>query len=281
MEAESTQKNQEDIKNSVKSCYGSLAYESSHDRDYGNVRSCCGSTCTPDKDYIKKLGYTDDELKNIPENAMLGLGCGNPSATAQIKEGDVVLDLGSGAGFDCFLVARKVGASGHVIGIDMTQNMIDKARKIAQDRNYTNVEFRLGEIEALPVEDNSVDLIISNCVVNLSTNKSKVYQEAFRVLKLGGKIAISDIVATSSLPEAISKDLSLYNGCMAGASSVQEVENYLKTAGFSCIQIKVNESSRQFIEGWEPTGEVKNYVASALIQATKPGPKQCCQVKCC
>lgn len=203
-----------ELKESVKACYGKLASETSNQKDFGNPMSCCGSTCKPDREYNKQLGYTEEELSAVPDESMLGLGCGNPTAIAQIKEGDTVLDLGSGAGFDCFIAVKKVGQTGRVIGVDMTQSMIDKALKIADKHNYSNVEFRLGEIESLPVADNTIDIIISNCVVNLSTNKAKVYQEAFRVLKPGGKIAISDVVATSELPESIKNDLDLYNGCM-------------------------------------------------------------------
>ncbi|RMZ93028.1 arsenite S-adenosylmethyltransferase, partial [Brachionus plicatilis] len=236
---------------------------------------CCGATSFPQKDYNKQLGYTDEELNNVPDEAILGLGCGNPNAIAQIKEGQTVLDLGSGAGFDCFIARRKVGESGRVIGVDMTQDMIDKATKIAEKNGYKNVEFRHGEIEALPVEDNSIDIIISNCVVNLSTAKDNVYKESYRVLKPGGKIAISDVIATSPLPDWIKNDQELYNGCMAGASTLDELNDFLNNAGFKCIDIKVNENSRQFIKGWEATGEVQNFVASATIQATKPGGKCC------
>lgn len=265
-----------EVKENVKSCYGQLASETSNQKDFGNPFSCCGATCYPQKDYNKQLGYTDEELNSVPDEAILGLGCGNPNAVAQIREGDTVLDLGSGAGFDCFIARRKVGVNGRVIGVDMTMDMVEKARKIADKNGYNNVEFRHGEIEALPVEDNTVDIIISNCVINLSPAKDKVYKEAFRVLKPGGKIAISDVIATSQLPDWVKKDKELYNGCMAGASTFNELETYLKDAGFKCIEIQVNENSRNFIKGWESTGEVQNYVASATIKATKTNSKCCC-----
>ncbi|CAF0858176.1 unnamed protein product [Brachionus calyciflorus] len=268
--------NEAKLKDAVKSCYGQLASETSNQKSFGNPLSCCGATCFPEKDYNKQLGYTDEELNSVPDEAILGLGCGNPNAIAQIQPGQIVLDLGSGAGFDCFIARRKVGDSGRVIGVDMTIDMIEKARKIAEKNGYANVEFRHGEIESLPVEDNTVDVIISNCVVNLSPAKDKVYKESFRVLKPGGKIAISDVVATSPLPEWLKNDQDLYNGCMGGASTLDELNSYLNEAGFKCIKIDINENSRQFIKGWESTGQVQNYVASATIQATKPSGKCCC-----
>ena len=258
------------FKEAVKEHYGKLASETSESRDFGVASSCCGAACKSMKAYTHQLGYSNEEIDAIPDEVNLGLGCGNPVSAANIAKDEVVLDLGSGPGFDCFIAAKKVGPSGRVIGVDMTQTMIDKARKTAEKHNITNVEFRLGEIESLPVDSDSVDVIISNCVVNLSTKKQNVYQESFRVLKPGGRFVISDIVATTELPEKIKKDVELYNGCMAGASTIAELEGFLKQAGFEDIELKVNEESRQFIAGWEPTGTVKNFVASALIQAKKP-----------
>jgi len=259
-----------DFKKNVKEHYGKLASETSESKSFGNPVSCCGSACKSLKSYTQQLGYSNDEIESIPDEVNLGLGCGNPISIANINEGEIVLDLGSGPGFDCFLASKKVGPTGKVIGIDMTQSMIDKANNTAKKHNITNVEFRLGEIESLPVESDLVDVIISNCVVNLSTKKENVYKESFRVLKPGGRFVISDIVATSELPEEIKKDVELYNGCMAGASTINELERFLKQAGFDSIKIDVNEESRQFIEGWESTGTVKNFVASASIQAKKP-----------
>jgi arsenite methyltransferase len=260
----------QDLKLSVKEHYGKLASETTESKDFGNPISCCGASSKPLKSYTKQLGYSNEEIESIPDEVNLGLGCGNPISEANIIEGEIVLDLGSGPGFDCFIASKKVGPTGKVIGIDMTQSMIDKANNTAKKNNIKNVEFRLGEIESLPVESDFVDVIISNCVVNLSTKKENVYRESYRVLKPGGRFVISDIVATSELPENIKKDVELYNGCMAGASTLSELEKFLKEAGFDSIKIDVNEESRQFIEKWESTGTVKNYVASALIQAKKP-----------
>ncbi|RNA23294.1 arsenite S-adenosylmethyltransferase [Brachionus plicatilis] len=259
------------VKESVKDCYGQVAAETLNNKDLVNPLSCGGATSFPQKDYNKQLGYTDEELNNVPDEAILGLGCGNPNSIAQIKEGQTVLDLGSGAGFDCFIARRKVGEAGRVIGEDMTQGMIEKARRIAEKNAYKNVEFRLGEIESLPIEDNSIDIIISNCVVNLSPAKNKVYKEAYRVLKPGGQIAISDMIATSPIPDWVKNSQELYNGCGTGVSTLDELNEFLNNAGFQRTNIKINENSRQFIKDWEPTGKVQNFVASATIQATKQG----------
>ncbi len=232
--------------------------------------SCCGSqnteTCCSDS---KSLGYSVEELKDAPEGADLGLGCGNPQAIANLKAGEVVLDLGSGAGIDCFLAAKRVGAQGHVIGIDMTHEMLSKARENAKKGNFPNTEFRLGEIEHLPVADNSVDVIISNCVVNLSPDKPQVFKEAFRVLKSGGRLAISDVVATAALPEDAKKDLALYAGCMAGAVAIPELEAMLASAGFKDVRIQPKDSSREFIRDWAPGRKIEDYVVSANITGRK------------
>ena len=205
-----------------------------------------------------------------PEAANLGLGCGNPLAIASLNEGQVVLDLGSGAGFDCFLAARAVGKTGRVIGVDMTHEMLTKARKNAEKNGFTNVEFRLGEIEALPVADDSVDVIISNCVINLSPEKQRVFNEAFRVLKPNGRLAIADIVATAPLPDEIKDDWAAYTGCMAGASQITELENMLRASGFKEIKIAPKDSSRSFIREWLPGKRVEDYLLSATIEAVKP-----------
>lgn len=269
--AEVNKSQEELIKEHVRETYGKLAKENTQGIDSGVTSSCCGAPIKTDIEYSKTLGYSAEEAASIPEGANLGLGCGNPHAIAQIKTGETVLDLGSGAGFDCFLAARKVGETGRVIGVDMTPAMIDKARANAKKGNYTNVEFRLGEIEALPVEDNSIDVVISNCVVNLAPNKPLVYKEAARVLKPGGRIAISDVVATTEMPEQIKKDFELYSGCMAGATPLKELEKALKDAGLENARIIINESSRSFIKDWAPTSGAENYVASASIEACKPG----------
>ncbi|MFA6281270.1 MAG: arsenite methyltransferase [Candidatus Omnitrophota bacterium] len=198
--------------------------------------SCCGGASLA-KDISKIVGYSDKEMDAVPEGANLGLGCGNPVAIASLKEGETVLDLGSGAGFDAFLASPKVGKSGRVIGVDMTPEMIDKARANAKRGNYTNVEFRLGEIEKLPVEDNSIDIIISNCVINLSPDKESVFKEAFRVLKTGGRIMVSDLVLLKELPDKIKKSIEAYVGCLAGASLKDKYIGCIKEAGFQDIKI--------------------------------------------
>src|SRR5215470_13454868 len=206
-------------------------------RRYGasaSGKSACADCCTSTD--VANLGYSAEDTAAAPEAANLGLGCGNPLAIASLKDGQVVLDLGSGAGFDCFLAARAVGKSGRVIGVDMTHEMLGKARENGQKNGFTNVEFRLGEIEALPVEDNSVDVIISNCVINLSSEKQRVFNEAFRVPKPGGRLAVADMVATASLPNEIKSDWSAYTGCMAGASEVTELERMLRSSGFKDIK---------------------------------------------
>ena len=231
-----------DIKKMVRDQYGKIA-------NFSNS-SCCSpaaepkaaSSCCGDSQSVNDLGYSIEELKNLPEGANLGLGCGNPTASADLKEGEVVLDLGSGAGIDCFLAANKVGESGKVIGVDMTYQMLDKARENAIKGKYKNVEFRLGEIENLPVADNSVDVIISNCVINLSTDKKKVYEEAYRVLKPGGRIVVSDIVLYEELPESIKQNKSAYAGCVAGAMLKDDYLAVIKDVGFKLDEISEQTS---------------------------------------
>ncbi len=200
----------------------------------------------------------------------MGLGCGNPKAIAMLKLGEVVLDLGSGGGFDCFLAAREVGEDGVVIGVDMTPEMVSKARANAEKAQLTNVDFRLGEIENLPVADGSIDAIISNCVINLSPDKARVFQESFRVLKPGGRLAISDVVATAELPENMKSDMALFTGCMSGASTITEIESMLEDAGFDAITIQPKDESRAFIQNWIPESKIEDYVVSATIEALKP-----------
>lgn len=232
-----------------------------------------GSCCSTPSDFntiSTKLGYSTDELQAVPEGANLGLGCGNPGAIAQMQAGETVLDLGSGGGFDCFLASRQVGADGHVLGIDMTPEMISRARDNAIKGHFTNTEFRLGEIEHLPVADNTVNVIISNCVINLSPDKQQVFHEAFRVLQPGGRLAISDIVTTAELPPEIKNDLNeLYSGCISGASSINEVEYMLQQSGFSNISIEPKDESKAFIKDWVPGANIDNYIISAIIKATK------------
>lgn len=236
-----------------------------------NEGGCClpSSSCCGD-DYSQKLGYSAAELAALPEGAELGLGCGNPTAIAALSPGEVVVDLGSGAGVDCFLAARVVGEKGRVIGVDMTAEMLSRARGNARKGGYANVEFRLGEIEHLPVADNSVDVILSNCVINLSTDKPQVFREAYRVLKPGGRLAVSDIVALQPLPEAIRGDVAHYTGCVAGASLVDEVERMLQEAGFVSIAVHVREGSRATIREMAGERGIEDYIASANIEAVKP-----------
>ena len=202
--------------------------------------SCC--TATDPADVSRKIGYTQGELKEVPEGANLGLGCGNPVALASLKEGETVLDLGSGGGLDCFLAAKKVGVKGKVIGVDMTPEMIDKARGNAHKQGYKNLEFRLGEIENLPASDASVDIVISNCVINLSPDKKRVFEEAFRVLRSGGRLMVSDIVLLKELPDLIKNSPEAYVGCISGAIMRDEYLGAIKEAGFQKVRI-VGETS--------------------------------------
>lgn len=230
---------EEKIKKIVKERYGKIAKQNNTCCLPAN--SCCGSPNST-SDISKNIGYTDKELDTIPEDSNLGLGCGNPVALASLKEGETVLDLGSGAGIDCFLAAKKVGRNGQVIGVDMTPEMIEKAKENAKKSNYSNVEFRLGEIENLPVDDDSVDVIISNCVINLVPDKAKAFKEALRVLKPNGRLMISDIVLLKELPEFIRKSVEAYVGCVAGAMMKEEYIEAIKTAGFKEVKI-INEAS--------------------------------------
>ena len=229
----------EQIKKVVRERYAKIVKQESS--CCGTIESSCGSSNSAHK-ISKRIGYSDEELKAVPEDSNLGLGCGNPVAFASLGEGEVVLDLGSGAGFDCFLAANKVGKNGRVIGVDMTPEMIEKARENAEKGNYENVEFRLGEIENLPVADNSVDVVISNCVIVLSPDKRKVFSEAFRVLKPGGRLLISDIVLLSQLPNFIKNSIEAYIGCVSGAISKNEYLREIRAAGFHDVKI-INETS--------------------------------------
>ncbi len=232
--------------------------------------SCCSPGSVNPETVSLGLGYSGEDVSGVPEGANMGLGCGNPQTIASLKPGEIVLDLGSGGGFDCFLASDAVGESGRVIGVDMTHEMLAKARAIAARSGYANVEFRLGEIEHLPIADDSVDVIMSNCVINLSPEKQRVFEEAFRVLKSGGRLAISDIVSMTALPSEVKKDLALHSACIAGASSVQELEHLLQDAGFLNIGIEVNYKSREFIKEWAPGSKAEDYIVSAIIRAEKP-----------
>ncbi len=254
----------DEIRQAVREQYGKVAQNRDH---LGG--GCCGGPV--DSNAISQnLGYSAEQVGIVPEGANMGLGCGNPQAIAAIKQNETVLDLGSGGGFDCFLASQQVGSGGKVIGVDMTPDMVSKARTNADKGQYANVEFRLGEIESLPVADNSINVIISNCVINLSPDKARVFAEAFRVLQPGGRLAISDVVASIDLPKDMADDMALYTGCMAGASTVAELETMLANSGFVDIQIKPKDDSRSFIRDWVPGSDISEYVLSASIEAVKP-----------
>jgi arsenite methyltransferase len=223
--------------------------------------ACCGPAEAPGlTEKTLRMGYSEAEIAAIPEGANLGLGCGNPQAIAALRPGETVVDLGSGAGFDCFLAAQQVGSSGRVIGVDMTHEMLKKARDNAARLGADNVEFRLGEIEHLPIDDNTADIVMSNCVINLVPDKAQVYREAFRVLRPGGRLAISDVVNTVPLSSDLAQDPSLLCGCIAGAASAGQVE--------ACIDVK--PESRDLIATWAPGRGIENHVVSAAIEAIKP-----------
>ncbi|MTJ83439.1 MAG: arsenite methyltransferase [Telmatospirillum sp.] len=259
---------QQEQKERVRAVYGDIAVKGGREDKQG----CCCSSSQPDA-RSRRIGYSDEEVGAAPDGANLGLGCGNPQGLAAIREGDVVLDLGSGAGFDCFLAGKATGPSGKVIGVDMTHEMLARARANADKVNATNVEFRLGEIEHLPVADASVDVVISNCVINLSPDKAQVFKEAFRVLKPGGRLVISDIVNLEPLPERLARDEQLLCHCVAGAVSPAENQDWLSRAGFKDVMIEVKPESRDVIKDWAPGSGVERYVVSAMITATRPA---CC-----
>lgn len=252
----------EEIRATVRQAYGAVATRSSTGCCTGP--SCCGSG----EPASSKLGYSDEDLSSVPDGANLGLGCGNPQAIAALKPGERVLDLGSGGGFDAFLAARQVGTTGHVIGVDMTPEMIDRARANAVKAGLDRVEFRLGDIERLPLDDDSVDVIMSNCVINLAPDKPAVFREAWRVLAPGGRLAISDIVSIREIPESVAQDPAAYTGCIAGAVSVRELERIISGAGFGAVRISVREESAALVRDWSPGAE--GFVGSALIEAVKP-----------
>jgi len=274
-----------EIKEMVRARYGGIAVGTAADCCAPTASSCCGTTATPTVDgKAREMGYSAEELAAVPEGANLGLGCGNPQAIAAMKPGEIVVDLGSGAGFDCLLAARQVGATGRVIGVDMTHEMLKKARDNAARVSAANVEFRLGEIEHLPIGDNTADVIISNCVVNLVPEKAQVFRESFRVLKPGGRLAISDVVNTKPLTPDLATDRALLCGCVAGAASVLDVETWLQAAGFQDVRITLKPESRDLVASWAPGRGIENYVASAIIEGRKPmsgGETACCAPSCC
>lgn len=250
-----------------------------HYAEVARTDGACGcgpGCCGPKEGASLELGYSPDELASVPDGADMGLGCGTPLAFACLRDGETVLDLGSGGGLDCFLAARQVGAAGRVIGVDMTPEMLGKARGVAERLAADNVEFRLGEIERLPVPDRSIDVIVSNCVINLSPDKLAVFREAFRVLRPGGRLAISDIVASAPLPDEIRGDPRALAGCMAGAPAVGELRAMLSAAGFEDVRIELRPESRTFIRDWLPGSGAEQYIASAAIKAVRPTGNGCC-----
>lgn len=259
------------IRESIRKNYAAVALK--------GAEGCgCGCGCGTDQESTiccdpveasKNLGYGEADLNSIPQNANMGLGCGNPVAMASLKEGDIVLDLGSGGGLDCFIARTKVGESGYVIGVDMTPEMISLSRKNAEEDGYKNVEFRLGEIENLPVADQTIDVIISNCVVNLSVDKERVFKEAYRVLKPGGRLCISDVVATADLPDEIKNDLAMFAGCIAGAEYVGNIERMLEKVGFNNILLQPKDNSKEILKAWSPEKKLEEYLESFIIEAQR------------
>ncbi len=288
----------EEIRKAVREGYARIAQK-------GRSAGCCspqesmaGTSCCSPREAIsaagcgvgnveatsKLIGYSTEELEAIPDGANLGLGCGNPTALASLKKGEVVLDLGAGAGIDCFLAANAVGESGRVIGVDMTPEMLERARENAREGGYQNVEFRLGEIENLPVADNSVDVVISNCVINLSPDKGRVFKEAYRALKPGGRVMVSDIVLRKELPEDIKSSIGAYVGCVAGAATRAEYLATIAAAGFEEVEIVSEVSARGMWDeatareiagslGISPerAGELADSIVSMKVRAVKPG----------
>jgi SAM-dependent methyltransferase len=262
---------EETVRAQVRSAYGAIAKGKS-----GCSVGCCGT----EHGGSLSLGYSEEELGSVPEGADLGLGCGNPQAVAALNPGETVLDLGSGAGFDCFVAAKRVGPKGRVIGVDMTPEMVQKARSNAARVRADNVAFRLGEIERLPVSDASIDVILSNCVVNLSPDKAAVFREAFRVLNPGGRLAIADVVATQPMPAELSANLEAFTGCVSGAAMIDTLRDLLSQAGFENVKVEPRASSSDIIGRCLPGAAA--YVVSATIEGIKPGPAApCCGPSCC
>ncbi len=273
---------QDSHRQAVRDAYAKVAQANNQGTGCGTASGCCGVSGDASINAVisTRLGYSEQDLASVPQGADMGLGCGNPRAIASLRAGEVVVDLGSGGGFDCFLAAHEVGENGRVIGVDMTPDMLSKARANAAKGRYRNVEFRLGEIENLPVADNTADVIISNCVINLSPDKPRVFREAFRILKPGGRLAISDVVATIDLPETMREDAALIAGCVGNASLIEDLEAMLEEAGFTSVRIQPKDESREFIRDWAPEHDVANdvadYVVSATIEGIKPALKNAC-----
>lgn len=277
-----TQTSTDEIRTLVRDHYGKVAESRTAAGCGPDSVGCAPGCCGPQPMNSATLGYSAEDLAAVPEGADMGLGCGNPQAIAALKSGETVLDLGSGGGFDSFLAARQVGSTGSVIGVDMTPQMVGKARDNARKLAATNVEFRLGEIERLPVADGVVDVILSNCVINLSPSKPEVFREAFRVLRAGGRLAISDVVAITTIPEHLRSTAASLSGCVGGAAPVDELEQMLTEAGFTEVKIVPRGESKSFIKDWMPGAGIENYIVSATIEATKPAAQtSCCGPACC
>ena len=262
----------EEVRQEVRKSYGRIARQESDGCWPGASRNSSTPGSRNPEQVSNLVGYSTEELASVPEGANLGLGCGNPVAIASLREGETVVDLGSGGGMDCFLAAARVGGTGRVIGVDMTPDMISLARKKAEEANLGNVQFRLGEIEHLPVADGVADAVISNCVVNLSPDKGAAYREAFRVLKPGGRLSISDILAKQPLPEEVRSDLALVSACIGGAATVKETRRALSEAGFTDIRITDRTPSREKVQEMAPESALKamEFLMSATIEAVKP-----------
>lgn len=260
------------VRGNIRDAYGQVARANDAGEGTELAGGCCGVSDDAAINTLisTRLGYAQADLDLVPSGADLGLGCGNPKAIAALQPGETVVDLGSGAGFDCFLAAHEVGATGRVIGVDMTPDMLSKARRNAATGQFDHVEFRLGEIEHLPVADATADVIISNCVINLSPDKPQVFREAFRILKRGGRLAISDVVATAELPQEMKDDLALIAGCIGNAAPLADLEAAMRDAGFVDIRIAPKDASREFIKDWAPGRGVEDFVQSATIEAIKP-----------
>lgn len=267
------------IRARVRTDYARVAETAESSGETSGAPGCCAPGDRDSRTVSRELGYSEEELDAAPDGANLGLGCGNPQAIASLQVGESVLDLGSGAGFDAFLAARRVGESGRVVGVDMTHEMIAKARSNKVKLGLAQAEFRLGEIEALPVGDETVDVIISNCVINLSPEKPRVFAEAMRVLRPGGRLAISDVVLTADLPDAVRDDLSNLTACVSGAATIEELQSTLRDAGFVEIAIEPVDASKQFIKDWVPGSDASAFAVSASITAKKPGG--CCPPGSC
>jgi SAM-dependent methyltransferase len=278
-------RDQEEIRQVVRESYAKVARAGTIASGVSPAAPCCGESSAPETDATASccgpsnasaaqmsavMGYAKEDIEGAPEGANLGLGCGNPVALASLEPGETVVDLGSGGGLDCFLAAKQVGATGQVIGVDMTPDMVSRARANAEEMGTGHVEFRLGEIEHLPVADDSADLVMSNCVINLSPDKPSVYKDAFRVLKPGGRLAIADILATAVLPEEVQENLALVAACIGGAATLADTEDMLTQVGFQDIRITPKEASRKLIREWVPGTNAGDYVVSAYIEAVKP-----------